>query len=111
MSADSVIVFYGAQVSLSEEEADACESCTHPLMKAARESHLDSYWADFIPDDQHGYELLVGRRFGAFGIEDSLEAHIEKGTVTLTMEEVDVFLARVGIPSPGKLIVRFRQDL
>ena len=80
-------------------------------MKAARDSHLDSYWADFIPHDQHGYELLVGRRFGEFGLEDSLEAHIEKGTVTLTMEQVDAFLTRVGISGPGKLIVRFRQDL
>ena len=111
MSADSVVVFYGAQVPLTEEEAEACESRTHPLMKAARESRLDSYWADFIPDDDHGYELVVGRRFGAFGIEDSLEAHIEKATIMRTMEEVDAFLARVGILSPGKLIVRFRQDL
>jgi hypothetical protein len=43
MSADSVIVFYGAQVALSEDEAEACEGRTHPLMKAARESRLDSY--------------------------------------------------------------------
>ena len=111
MSADSVIVFYGAQVALSEDEAEACEGRTLPLMKAARESRLDSYWADFIPDDDHSYGLLVGRRFGAFGIEDCFEAHIEKGTITRTMEEVDSFLTRVGIASPGKLIVRFRQDL
>ena len=111
MSADSVIVFYGAQVALSDEEVSACESRSHPLMKAARESHLDTYWADFIPNDSHGHELLVGRRFGDFGLEGSLEAHVEKGTIMRTMEEVDAFLARVGVSSLGKLIVRFRQDL
>jgi hypothetical protein len=111
MSADSVIVFYGAQVSLNEGDAEACEGRTHPLMKAARDSRLDSYWADFIPDDEHSHELLVGRRFGVFGIEDSFEAHIEKGTITRTMDEVDSFLAQAGVASPGKLIVRFRQDL
>jgi len=111
MSADTVVVFYGAQVALKEEEVSACEARSHPLMKAAREAKLDSYWADFVPHDDHGFELIVGRRFGAFGLEDSLEAHIERGTVTLAMESVDGFLARVGLPCPGKLIVRFHQDL
>jgi hypothetical protein len=111
MSADSVIVFYGAQVALSEEEVSACESRSHPLMKAARDSRLDAYWTDFIPHDTHSHELLVGRQFGIFGPEDSFEAHIERGKITLTMDSVDAFLAHVGLTTPGKLIVRFRQDL
>ena len=41
MSADSVIVFYGAQVALSEDEAEACEGRTHPLMKAARSGTVE----------------------------------------------------------------------
>lgn len=111
MSADCVVVFYGAQISLSEEDAEACEGRMHPLMKAARDSRLDTYWADFIPGDEQGHELLIGRRFGVFGIEDSYEAHIEKGTITRTMDEVDSFLAQAGVASPAKLIVRFLQDL
>ena len=111
MSADSVLVFYGAQIALSDEDVAACEERAHPLMRAAREARLDAYWADFIPNDDHGYELLVGRRFGAFGLEDSVKAHVEKGDVTRTMYEVDAFLARSGLPTPGKLIMRFRQDL
>src|SRR5690349_10108235 len=111
MSADSVVVFYGAQIPLSQDEITTCEERTHPMIRAARDAKLDTYWTDFIPHDEHGYELLVGRRFGSFGLEDSVEAHIERGTVTLTMDAVDGFLARVGLASPGKLIVRYVQDL
>ena len=80
MSADYVVVFYVAQVALSAFEVRACESGSHPLMNLARHSRLDTYWADFTSDDGHGFQLLVGRRFGTFGLEDSVEAHIEKGT-------------------------------
>lgn len=111
MSADSVIVFYGAHISLSDDDMTACEERTHPMIRAARDAKLDFYWSDFIPHDERGYELLVGRRFGSFGPEDSVEAHIERGTLTLTMDAVDSFLARVGLASPGKLIVRYEQDL
>ena len=111
MSADCVVVFYGAQVPLSEEEVEVCETRQHPLIKAAREARLDHYWADFIPHDEYGYELLIGRRFGSFGPEDSYEAHVERGTIALMMDEVDGFLKRIGILGPGKLIVRFRQDM
>jgi hypothetical protein len=55
--------------------------------------------------------LLVGRCFGRFGLEESIEAHIERGTIGLTMDAVDAFLERVGVESPGKLIIRLRQDL
>jgi hypothetical protein len=81
MSADSIVVFYGAQLPLSDTEINACETRQHPMIKAARESRLDHYWADFIPNDEHGPELLVGRCFGKFGLEDSLEAHFERGTI------------------------------
>jgi hypothetical protein len=101
MSADSVVVFYGAEISLSVEDVRACELRSHPLMKSAREVGLDTYWVDFLPHDADGHQLLVGRRFGEFGVEDSVAAHIEKGTVTLTMEKVDAFLARAGISGPG----------
>jgi hypothetical protein len=111
MSADSVVVFYGAQVSLSDDEIAACEERTHPMIRAAREAKLDFHWADYIPNDDHGPELLVGRRFGSFGPEDSYEAHVERGTMVLTMDAVDSFLARVGLAAPGKLIVRYHQDL
>jgi hypothetical protein len=111
MSADSIVVFYGAQLPLSDTEINACETRQHPMIKAARESRLDHYWADFIPNDEHGPELLVGRCFGKFGLEDSLEAHFERGTIALTIDAVDAFLARVGIQAPGQLIIRFRQDL
>jgi hypothetical protein len=111
MSADSVVVFYGAQVPLADSEIAAAEARTHPLIRAARDAKLDFHWADFIPHDDHGPELLVGRRFGSFGPEDSYEAHVERGTVALTMDAVDAFLSGVGLVTPGKLIVRYRQDL
>jgi len=110
MSADSTVIFYGAQVAVSAEDVEACETRQHPLMKAAKAAGLDTYWADFIPDDTAQHELLIGRRWGIFGPEDSLEAHIERGTLNLTMENVDAFLAAIGLVSPGKLIVRFHQD-
>jgi hypothetical protein len=111
MSADSVVVFYGAQVSLADSEIAAAEARTHPLIRAAREAKLDFHWADFIPHDDHGPELLIGRRFGSFGSEDDYETQVERGTLALTMDAVDVFLSRVGLVTPGKLIVRYRQDL
>lgn len=110
MSADATVVFYGVQVEISVADTEACENRQHPLMKAAKAAGLDTYWADFIPNDAAQYEMLVGRRWGIFGPEDSIEAHIEKGTVNLTMETVDAFLVKAGLPSPGKLIVRFHQD-
>jgi hypothetical protein len=110
MSADATVVFYGAQITIPESEVENCELRTHPLMKAAKAVGLDTYWADFIPDDGAQTEMLVGRRWGVFGIEDSLEAHIERGTVNLTMDKVDAFLAAAGLPSPGKMIVRFLQN-
>ena len=110
MSADATVVFYGTQVPIPESEVEACEMRSHPLMKAAKAAGLDTYWADFIPNDSVQNELLVGRRWGVFGPEDSLEAHIERGTIDLTMSKVDAFLADAGLPSPGKLIVRFQQD-
>ena len=81
------------------------------MIRAAREAKLDFHWADFIPHDGYGPELLVGRRFGSFGPEDDYEAHIERGTIALTMDTIDAFLSRVGLATPGKLIVRYRQDL
>ena len=110
MSADYVVVFYGAQIALSAYDVRACESQSHPLMKSARNANLDAHWADFISANGHAYQLLIGRRFGSFGFEDSLETHIEKGTITQTMAEVDAFLVRVGLSSPGKLIVRYHQE-
>lgn len=110
MSADATVVFYGIQVPIPNSEVEACELRTHPLMKAAKAAGLDTYWADFIPDDTVQHEMLVGRRWGIFGLEDSLEAHIERGTVNLTMEKVDAFLAGIGLSSPGKMIVRFHQN-
>ena len=110
MSADYVVVFYGAQVALSAFEVRACESGSHPLMNLARHSRLDTYWADFTSDDGHSFQLLIGRRFGTFGLDDTLEAQIEKGPVIRAMADVDAFLARVGLPAPGRLIVRLHQD-
>jgi hypothetical protein len=110
MSVDYVVVFYGAQVALSSFDVRACESGSLPLLKFARDARFDTHWAKFSSDDGHGYQLLVGRRFGTFGPEDSLEAHIEKGRLARTMTEVDAFLARAGLPAPGELIVRFHQD-
>ena len=111
MSADSVIVFYGAQLPLSEADVTACEMRQHPIIKAARDAKLDHYWADFIPQDRQGPELLVGRRFGCFGLEDSYEAHVERGTIALAMDDVDAFLRHVGISGIGRLIVRYHQNI
>lgn len=110
MSADATVVFYGIQVPIPDSEVEACELRTHLLMKAAKAAGLDTYWADFMPDDTAQHEMLVGRRWGVFGLEDSREAHIERGTVNLTMDKVDSFLASVGLSSPGKMIVRFYRD-
>jgi hypothetical protein len=109
MSADYVIVFYGAQVPLSAYDVRACESQSHPLMKSAGDAGIDTHWADFVSEERRGFELLVGRRFGSFGPEDSFEAQVERGIITRAIQEVDAYLARVGLPAPGKLIVRFHQ--
>ena len=65
MSADAIVVFYGAQVAVAASDVELCESKQHPLMKAAQAAGLDTYWADFIPNDSVPYEMLVGRRWGA----------------------------------------------
>ncbi len=52
---------------MSLTDVDACENRQHPFMKAAKAAGLDTYWADFIPNDAAQYEMLVGRRWGIFG--------------------------------------------
>ncbi len=110
MSADAVVVFYGAQVAIPANEVELCENKRHPLMLAARAAGLDTYWADFIPDDSTSYEMLVGRRWGVFGVEDSSQVHIERNGVVLAMNKVDAFLVNLGFPMPGHLIVRHLKD-
>lgn len=111
MSADAFVVFYGTALPLAESEVTSCEERTHPLIKAAREARLNTYWADFIPNDDQGPELLIGKKIGVFGLEGEISADVGRDNIEAVMNAVDTFLNTHGLATSGKLIIRFCQDI
>jgi len=69
MSCDFCLFFFGIRFSIFEDDIEALEERTHPIMIQAQSAALQYYWANFGGHAEKCF-LFVGRNLGILGRED-----------------------------------------
>jgi len=106
MSSSACVIFFGVRYEPSDDELEALEARSHPLMTAAREAGLKHYWANFGPREEK-YFLFLGTQIGIFGPENLVESATSADALKSTVDATSEKLTKAAIPGVPNLWVQW----
>jgi hypothetical protein len=108
--ADTTIVFYGIRIQVDDDDLEALEARSHPLLAASKSAGLDTYWGIFDEADE-AHLLFVGKLLGKLGVEDCYESHILGDDLIKVTEETSKRLRKAGISGTITLYLQYHPDV
>ncbi len=110
MSAESVLIYYGVKLPVSEQEVGELENEEHPAQMTARRFGLGCDWG-YATVLMNEYYLFIGKELGTMGCEHHWNQEISDAELTRIIAQTKAALKQAGFKGEPKLLMHFRADL
>jgi len=101
MGADSCTIYYGVRLSFGEEDLEAFEERTHPVIRKCREFGLHFWWGKDPGNDERWF-VMIGSSIGSMGLEEKLVLEVPQAVLAEKIATTTEKLRRAGFTEiPG----------